>query len=139
MIRNPALRQRIDQKTYEAMAQSGNDFLQQRAALPGYRPLYGAPVLILLSTPRQAPFGAHNAALAAQNMILAATGLGLGSCFLISPTMALNGDANAELAAAAGLPGDHEVRCAIIVGHAAAENKFSVAERIAKGVVVHID
>ena len=139
VIRNTALRQRIDQQTYEAMVQSGNDFLQQRAALPGYRPLYGAPVLILLSTPQQAPFGAHNAALAAQNMLLAATGLGLGSCFLVSPTMALNAGANAELAAAAGLPEDHKVQCAVIVGHAAAENKFSAAKRAPKGGVVHID
>jgi nitroreductase len=140
LIRNAGLRQKINDRTLEAMVKSGIPFLQQRAALPGYQPLYGAPVLALLSAPKEGPLGplgSMNTSLAAQNMILAATGLGLGSCFLVSPAMAMNRDR--ELLREAGIPDDYVLQCAVILGYAAAENKFTSAERVRKGAVKFID
>lgn len=139
VIRNVGLRRRINDRTLDAMIHSGNMFLQQRASLPGYQPIYGAPVLILLSAPADAPYGAVNGALAAENMLLEATGLGLGSCFLVSPTFALNGENNRDLAQEAGVPDGYVVQCAVIVGYAAAENKFTLGERARKGSVNHVD
>jgi nitroreductase len=121
------------------MVHSSNQFLQQRASLPGYQPIYGAPVLILLSGPADAPHSARNTALAAENMLLQATGLGLGSCYLFSPTLALNGGNNRDLAREAGIPDGYAVQCAVIVGYVAAENKFTVGERTRKGSVNHVD
>lgn len=139
VVRNAGLRQRINDRTLDALVHSGNEFLQQRAALPGYQPLYGAPVLILLSGPEDSPYSAVNAALAAENMILEATGLGLGSCYLVSPTLALNGENNRDLAGEAGLPDGYAHKCAVIVGYPAAENKFTVGERVRKGSVNYVD
>ena len=51
VIRNKDLIARINVKTLEVMRNSGNEFLMGRAALPGYLPLYGAPVVIFLSGP----------------------------------------------------------------------------------------
>lgn len=138
VVRNAALRQRINDRTHEAMIHSDIQFLRERAALPGYQPLYGAPVAILLSAPPHIPTSPFNIALAAENMILEATGLGLGSCFLLSPTRALNGKDNADLAQEAGIPDGYRVQCVVIVGHAAAENKFSVGERSRKGSVNYV-
>lgn len=139
VVRNAKLLKKINDRACEFMVHSGNAFLQQRASLPGYQPLYGAPVLILLSGPADAPFGSLNTALAAENMLLEATGLGLGSCFLISPTLALNGEGNRELAEEAGIPDSYILHCAVIVGYAAAENRFGLGERTRKGSVVFID
>jgi nitroreductase len=139
VIRNAGLRQKINDRTYDAMVHSDNEFLQQRASLPGYQPLYGAPVLILLSGPSDAPNSPFNAALAAENMLLEATGLGLGSCFLISPTLALNGRHNRDLAQEAGIPDNYTLQCAVNVGYAAAENKFTLGERTRKGSVNYVD
>jgi nitroreductase len=139
VIYNPGLRKKINDRTLDAMIHSGNAFLQQRASLPGYQPLYGAPVLILLSAPDDSPYGALNTALSAENMLLAATGLGLGSCFLVSPTLALNGERNAELAREAGIPEGYSLKCAVIVGHAAAENKYTDPVRARKGSAAFID
>lgn len=139
VILNVGLRQRINDRTLDAMIHSENTFLQQRASLPGYQPIYGAPVLILLSGPADAPYSAVNAALAAENMLLEATGLGLGSCYLVSPTFALNGEHNRDLAQEAGIPDGYAVHCAVIVGYAAAENKFSLGERSRKGSVNYVD
>jgi len=137
VVRNPELRKKINDRTLDAMVKSGIPFLQQRAALPGYQPLYGAPVLALLSAPAEGPLGAMNTSLAAENMILAATGLGLGTCFLVSPTLALNRDR--ELLREAGIPDDHILQCAVILGYAAAENKFTSGGRNAKGALKFID
>jgi len=139
VVRNAQLRQRINDRTLDAMVHSGNAFLQQRASLPGYQPIYGAPVLILLSAPANAPYNAINTALAAENMLLEATGLGLGSCHLITPTLALNGENKRDLAREAGLPDGYAVQCAVIVGYAAAENNFTAAERTKKGSVNYVD
>jgi nitroreductase len=139
VIQTTELRQRINDRTLDAMIHSGNEFAQQRAALPGYQPLYGAPVLILLSAPADAPFGTANTALAAENMLLEATGLGLGSCFLVSPTRALNRESDHDLAREAGVPKGYTVQCAVIVGYAAAENKFSVGERSRRGNVNYVE
>lgn len=139
VIRNAGLRQKINDRTHKAMLASGIAFLQQRAALPGYQPLYGAPVVVLVSAPADLPNSPFNAALAAQNMLLAATGLGLGSCFLLSPTRAFNGKDDQDLVRETGIPAGHKLQCVVIVGHAAAENKFSVGERAMKGSVNFVD
>ncbi|OQY03670.1 MAG: nitroreductase [Desulfobacteraceae bacterium 4572_123] len=139
VIRDHGLRQQINDRTRNAMAHSGNDFLRERAALPGYQPLYDAPVLILLSGPVEDTFSTFNTALAAENMLLKATGLGLGSCFLLSPTLTLTGKDSHDLAQAAGIPDDYTLQCAVIVGYAAAENKFTAGERTRKGSVNYVD
>ncbi len=139
VVRNAELRQQIDELTHAAMLASGVEFLQYRASLPGYRPIYGAPVLILLSTPADAPYSGLNVALAAENMLLEATELGLGSCFAITPTLALNDEANAAVAREAGIPEGHRVQCVVLAGHAAAEDPFTDPERTAKGTVAYVD
>lgn len=139
VIRNPELLQKINDRAYNAMLNSGIEFVVNRASLPGYQPLYGAPVLMLLSSPSDAPFGTINAALAAENIILEATGMGLGTCLLLSPTPVLNDADKRDLAEASSVPEGHTVHCAVIMGHAAAENKFSYSERVPKGSVNYVD
>ena len=74
-------------------------------------------------------------------MLLQATGLGMGSCYLVSPTLALNGEGNRDLARDAGIPDGYGVKCAVIhwLCYAAAENKFTVGKRTMKGSVSFID
>jgi len=139
VVRNPRLLKKINDLTREAMTVSEVEFLRQRVALPGYEPLYGAPVLIALSVPEDAHYGAFNVAVAAENMLLQATELGLGSCFLVAPGMVLTGEKNRPLAEEAGIPEGYVFKCAVIIGHAAAENKFQVRERVEKGTVKYLD
>jgi nitroreductase len=131
------LRQKINDRTLKFMLAS-EGFAKERASLPGYQPLYGAPVLILFSGPDNIPFSAVNTALAAGNMLLEATGLGLGSCYVMSPCWALKGDDNSDLAEEAGIPQGYSVQCGILLGYPAAENKFSLGERNQKGQVNHV-
>ena len=139
VIRNPELRQKINDRTFDGMIHSDNEVRKRRAAMPGFQPLFSAPVLILISGPTDAPFNAFNAALAAENMLLEATGLGLGSCYLFSPSLALVGKNNRDLAQEAGIPDNYTFQGAVIVGYAASENKFSADKRTRKGSVNYVD
>ncbi|MCL5735089.1 MAG: nitroreductase family protein [Actinobacteria bacterium] len=139
VIRSADLLKRINDLTLRAMLASGNDFLIERASLPGYQPLYGAPVMMILSGPTDAPYTQLNVATCAENMLLAATELGLGSCFLRSPTFALNAEENHALAAEAGIPEGSLMQCGIIVGYTDDEDKFRRMEREKRGTVTYID
>lgn len=77
------------------MQNSGNEFLMKVSANPNYSPIYNAPVAVIVSAekssdPYARSMAAANTACAAENMLLAATELGLGSCYLVSATLALN-------------------------------------------------
>jgi FMN reductase [NAD(P)H] len=139
VIRNKDLIARINERTLEAMRNSGNEFLMGRAALPGYLPLYGAPVVIFLSGPTEMAITQLNCAVAVENMLLQATELGLGSVFLRSPSYALNNPANAALAAEAGIPAGYQMECGIALGYTDDETKFARMEREPRGTVAYID
>jgi FMN reductase [NAD(P)H] len=136
VLRRPELRQRLNDATREAMMESGVEFLRMRASLPGYQPLYGAPVAILASGPA-GPNTAMNCALAAENMLLQATELGLASGFVVTPGRALGPDA--RLAQEVGLPEGYTFQCAVLLGYPAASDPYSNPERVRKGTVSYVD
>jgi FMN reductase [NAD(P)H] len=139
VIRNKDLMARINEKTLEAMRASGNDFLMERAALPGYFPLYGAPVVIFLSGPTDVAHTQLNCAVVVENMLLQATELGLGSVFLRSPSYALNKPENEALAREAGIPEGFKMECGMAIGYTDDETKFARMEREPKGTVAYVD
>jgi FMN reductase [NAD(P)H] len=139
VIRNKDLIAKINEKTLEAMRNSGNEFLVGRAALPGYLPLYGAPVVIFLSGPTEIAHTQLNCAVSVENMLLQATELGLGSVFLRSASYALGNPANADLAAAAGIPEGYKMECGLAIGYIDDETKFARMEREPRGTVKYID
>jgi FMN reductase [NAD(P)H] len=137
VLRRPELKQRLSDATREAMLGSGVEFLQMRAGLPGYQPMYGAPVAILLSGPADGPYTGMNCALAAENMILQATELGLASCFIVTPGRALGADA--ALAQEVCVPEDFAFQCAVLLGYPAATDPYSNPERTRKGTISYVD
>jgi len=74
---------------------------------------YHAPALIVISAPEAAPWAVEDCALAAENLMLAAFGHGLGSCWI---GFAQRWLATGEGAAAIGLPAGFRVMAPIIVG-----------------------
>ncbi len=101
----PEQLQAVDAAAVAGMARSGVPFLENLAAQEGYHPLYGAAALVVLSAPGgldEKGFNMANVSCAAENMLLAAAGLGLGSCFLMGPMAAFSDPA---LRARLELPG----------------------------------
>ena len=110
----------IDQVTHDRMLNSGMQFQVERASLPGYRPLYNAPVLIVIASDPER--GALGAAAAAENMIIAATDLGLGSCFVASPIATLSDPLFADKLA---LPQGYKPLMGVLLGYTADRDVFS--------------
>lgn len=85
---------------------------------PDMHPLYGAPTLILVSSKKPAPMMENvaysNAAIMVHNMALAATELGVGSCYIWGAIAALS--RNAKILAELNLPEDFIPCCAISLG-----------------------
>jgi nitroreductase len=88
-----------------------------RFADPGFNIFYNAGTLIVIAARPLGPFVAADCWLAAENVMLAARGIGLGTCCIGLALPALNAsDTKAEL----GIPAEVTAVAAIIVGEPAA-------------------
>lgn len=117
VIENQQLLQEINDITLDMMKHSGDEFLEKRAAMEGYNPLYGAPAFIVLSAPNgndSNGFNMANVSCAAENMIIEATELGLGSCFVMGPMIAF---ADPELSKKAGIPEGYTPLVGVLAGY----------------------
>jgi nitroreductase len=87
-------------------------------ALPIFRPSYfhNAPLLIVITAPKENTFGNSDAALAVQNIMLYATSTGLGSCF-IGMARLIQRDEN--LLAELHIANDRNIVAAVICGYPA--------------------
>jgi FMN reductase [NAD(P)H] len=114
VITNKEILKTINDTVMNIMKRSDNDFMKIRSSIPGYQPLYGAPMLIVLSAPKEG-FGAANTANAVTNMCIAATELELGSCFVIAPLMVLDGTNG--LSKKIGVPEGFAPMCGMLLGY----------------------
>lgn len=123
VVLNNDLLTELNHKTLSAMKNSGNDFLMSRAALPGYEPIYGAPMVMIFSAPKDHPYAQANCSNAATCAALVATDLGLGSCYVVTPTMTLEHDD--DLRRKAGIPDAYRAICCLLVGYTDDPDKYS--------------
>lgn len=106
VIRNEAFRSALSEATREFMKRDGD-------------PLYGAPVLVLVSAEPAMPptIEFQNTGAIMENMLLAATGLGLGSVYLMGAIAALK--TKPELVEQLALPEGFVPIAAAALGHPA--------------------
>jgi nitroreductase len=83
---------------------------------PDFDALHGAGTLIAIGARRTGPFVDADCWLAAENLMLAATAMGLGTCCVGSVVAVLN---DAGVKADLGIPDDVRIVAPIVVGHAA--------------------
>lgn len=119
VISNPEVLSQIAEGAKAVMQNSGMEMLVKLASNPAYNPIYKAPVAVVVSTdkaenPNSQGMARANAACAGENMLLAATELGLGSCYLESPTMAFY---NPAVCAAVKLPENVQPQAVIVFGY----------------------
>ena len=114
VIQDKAILKELNDVTKHFMLNSGNEFFEERANLPGYEPMYGAPCMILFSGPDEG-FTDINIACSATTMILAATDLGLGTCYVLSPVIGLS--INEELTKKLNLPEGFTPVSGVLVGY----------------------
>lgn len=92
-----------------------NQEVQALLADPDFHMLHHAPVLIVISAPSAGKWTAEGCAVAAQNLMLAATGQGLGSCWVGLAQDWLNSPEGRQ---AIALPAGERVVAPLVVGYA---------------------
>lgn len=119
VVQDPRLLAEISERSKEltlARLQPGTALWEHRAMLedPGFDVLYDAGTLIVICAAPAAWPSNEDCCLAAQNLMLAAHGLGLGTCPIGFAREALNQD---DFKQRLGIPADHSVVMPIIVGY----------------------
>ena len=102
-----------NQDFFDALNEAAAKFIGREGA----KPLYGAPVMILVSAKPGMPpaIEFHNTGAIVENMHLMATDMGLGSVYIMGAVAALN--ANPELVQKLGLPEGFVPTAGIVIGH----------------------
>jgi nitroreductase len=104
----------------------------------GGRALFNAPVLVVLAAPSSASYSVDmDCGIVGQNIVLAATALGLASCFLRRVSTAILGLEKQEIYETLGIPEGYEFSIGIILGypelsrdpHEPDESKISFIEK----------
>jgi nitroreductase len=130
VVTNKKILKQISDLTLEGMKNSGNDFFIEKAETPGYNPTYNTHALIIFSAPDENPFGGLTTSAAAENVILAATDLGYGTCYLISPTLAFATSKKDELLKSLQIPAGFNPICAVSIGKEGKNNEETPREEL---------
>jgi len=121
VVQKKEILNRIREVARQNMLGSGMDFMVQRAKDPGFSPFHKAPTVIIASCREDAKFADLDCALAAQNILLAAESMGIGSCIMTSSELWFNGNAGDELKKELGIPDEYRHVCAVTLGYKAEE------------------
>ena len=104
---------------------------------PDHHPLYGAPMLIIISSknmPMMENVMYSNAAIMSHNISLAATSLNIGSCYIWGATAAISH--NEEILKELNLPEDFIPCCGVILGKTNETfDEKDIPNRIAKSFI----
>jgi nitroreductase len=87
--------------------------LKKRLLDPNYSIFYNAPLLIYVSGAKS-PYVVYDCSMAAQNMMLAAYTLGIGSCWIGTAVPSAN---DPKIKSSLGVPEDLDVHTAVIFGY----------------------
>ncbi len=117
VITNEALLGRLEKEGKEAVVQRASPVYQRLAATPGYKLLQGAPCCILVGFAPEMANGPVDAAIAVQNICLAAYGMGLGTCINGLINCLLNQTDSGDLRHAFGIPDGMLCAMGISVGY----------------------
>lgn len=81
---------------------------------------YGAPLLFAIATKKDSQFGERDASAAAENVMVQAAALGLGSVYVMSGALAVNG--HPDLLKQIGVDDGYQLTVIVAVGKAAEES-----------------
>ncbi|MCR4400950.1 MAG: nitroreductase family protein [Syntrophomonadaceae bacterium] len=135
VVQDPALLEKMVVAARERMLGSGVPRLVEAASKPNYSCFHHAPTVIIVSGGSGYCVEA-DCANAAENMVIAATALGLGSCYTASFVMAFDGPEGPNLRRELRIPDGYRPMFAICLGYTAGEKPPAPPRR--EGVVDYL-
>lgn len=136
VIQNRDFLNRLVSITKENMLNSGVEFLAARARDPGFNPYFNAPVVIFITADEKARFSQIDAALAAQNVLIAAESLNVGSHIMTSSEFLFASEKGETIKKEMGIPQGYTHVCAIALGYK--EGESPVAAPRNWDVITHV-
>jgi nitroreductase len=119
-VRSPDALKRLNAIIREAAGRSSDERLKSLGKDPDANFFYKAPAVILASNEEKVPSPWSDCAAGLENSMLAASSLGIGSCWIHIVTH-LNGDPEAlKLLADLGVPAGHKIYGSIALGYGSA-------------------
>ncbi|MGB9959700.1 MAG: nitroreductase family protein [Candidatus Bathyarchaeales archaeon] len=101
----------------ENILNSGIEFLVERAKDPNFDPFGGAPTVILVTADKSARFVEFDCAAAAENIMIAAESLGLGSHVMAMTELIFASEKGKEFKRELEVPEGYEHICTIAIGY----------------------
>jgi len=117
VIQDGSLLDRMVEIIKENLADSGIEFLAERAKDPGYNTFYRAPTVVLLSGVENSPFAQIDCGAAAENIALAAASLGIGSCVMTTPAFLFASEKGNAFKGELGIPEGYNHVCCVALGY----------------------
>jgi nitroreductase len=122
VIQDPDLLNRVVGKVKERLINSGINFLAQVAGSTGYNTFYKAPTVIFITGEEGANFIQLDCAMAAQNIVLAAESLNIGSCVITTPIFLFAFEDANEWKKELGIPENYGYVCTVALGYVDGEH-----------------
>ena len=117
VVQDRALLVRMNEAAARQAMKDPASYAASRFSQPGYDVFYGAPTVFFISLDKAAPDGQLiDVGIAAENIALAATGLGLGSVILGMPREAFFSEEGDEFRKALDFPENYDFAIAVAVG-----------------------
>ena len=117
VIQNKDMLDKMENIAKENMLNSGIEFLAKRARAPDHRTFFNAPTVVLVSGDEKARFVEIDCAAAAQNILLAAESLDIGSHIMTSSELIFAPEKGNELKKELGVPDGYNHVCTIALGY----------------------
>ncbi|MEM3770493.1 MAG: nitroreductase family protein [Candidatus Bathyarchaeia archaeon] len=117
VIQNKEVLKKMVEIMKENMLNLGIDFLAERARDPNFNPFWNAPTVILITVDKTAHFAEIDCALAAENILIVAESLGLGSLIMTSTEFLFISEKGKELKKELGVPEGCEHVCVVALGY----------------------
>ncbi len=117
VIQNKQVLDRMVSIIKENIFKSDIDFLKERASAPNYNTFHHAPTVILISADETSQTAQIDCALAAENILLAAASLNIGSRIITSSRLLFESEEGNQLGKELGIPDGYTYICTISLGY----------------------
>ncbi|MDR3600579.1 MAG: nitroreductase family protein [Desulfosporosinus sp.] len=121
VVQNKEILQRINQVIRAIFLKSGNAHFEEMAKADTFHVFYNAPTLIIVSGDEKAIAPQCDCALAMGNLFLAASSLGIGSCWIHALTQLDTTPEGTKLISDLGIPSGNKIFASGAFGYAASE------------------
>jgi nitroreductase len=113
---------RMVEDIIEAVKNSGNKFLIDAVSRPNHHTFYHAPTVIIVSSDQSLPYFQYDCAAAAENILIAAESLSIGSCWIGTFLPLFASEKGEEYKNVLGIPEGYNPICAVALGYKGVEN-----------------